>query len=191
MAIPVSVGAPTPRTGSAVPCILHCLTCAPPPAHTPEETHTHTLTQRKSNTHLLFRLKQIILIRSILTLFTHHLKAKIHHFVTCSTFMSLYFLCNCLNPQNHLAWTWEWTEPGIGCTYLLVWFSIPGEQQGPGLQEEGQAVLLHPVKQLLGGRGQSVVHLPPYLLLCTNAPPSRAAQIGGVKELRRREEKRS
>lgn len=76
------------------------------------------------------------------------------------------------------------------CGYLLKGLFVPADQQCPRLQQDVQCVFLNLVKQLLKSRHQSVVHLPSGLLINTNAPPGRAEEIGGVKQLRREEKRR-
>lgn len=76
------------------------------------------------------------------------------------------------------------------CGYLLERLFVPVDHQGPRLHQDVQCAFLHPVKQLLKRGHQSVIHLPSQLLIHTKAPPGRAEKICGVKELRRREERR-
>lgn len=69
------------------------------------------------------------------------------------------------------------------CGYLLERLFAPADQQCPRLQQDVQCVFLNVVKQLLKSRHHSIVHLPSDLLINSNAPPGRAEEIGGVKEL--------
>lgn len=68
--------------------------------------------------------------------------------------------------------------------HLLESLSVPADQQRPGLQQDAERVLLHPVKELLERRSQLAVHLPPQLLIHINGSLGGGEEIGGVKELR-------
>ena len=88
----------------------------------------------------------------------------------------------------------KWIILLMYCSYLLGGLFVLADQQCPRLQQDVQCVILNLVKQLLKSRHHLVIHLPPGLLINTQAPPGRAEEIGGVKELRgeeRRGEERS
>lgn len=76
------------------------------------------------------------------------------------------------------------------CSHLPERLFVPADQERPRLQQDVQCVFLNLVKQLLKSRHHPVIHLPSDLLINTNAPPGRAEEIGGVKELSREEKKR-